>query len=319
MRYGDTGILKRAGALCFAFTFAAAAVMGMGRPDEAAAHHRSYRTSSIVMDAYSGRVYSESQADARRYPASLTKIMTMIVTFDAIKKGKVNLDTELKVPREATRVAPSKLGLRTGQHIHVKQAISALIVKSANDVAVTLAHNIGGSERSFVRMMNARAKEIGLTHTNFANASGLFNGRQYTTARDMAKLARHLINEYPGFYEYFSRQDFEFDGITHGTHNHLMQRYDGMDGIKTGYIQASGHNLVSSAQRDNKRMIGVIFGGHSAAERDAEMALKLDVAFALAAENDNNPHYSQEPSIPPPDRKKGRPVRVPAARMPRRG
>ena len=315
MRVGKEGFLKKAGALCLSFALVAGA-FGVAAPDEAEAHHRTYKTSSIVVDAHTGEIYSASKADARRYPASLTKIMTMVVTFDAIKAGKINLETELKVPRAATKVERSKLGLKEGQHIRVKKAISALIVKSANDVAVTLAWNIARNEKGFVKLMNAKARQIGLEHTHFANASGLFDPRQVTTARDMAKLAKHLINEYPGFYEYFSRQNFEFDGITYDTHNHLMQRYEGMDGIKTGYIQASGHNLVSSAQRDGTRLVGVIFGGHSAAERDAEMAEKLDAAFSVATGKTNNPHNSQDPIPPLANRENSRvfaalPVRMP--------
>lgn len=285
MKSGGTAFFKKAGALCLAFAMAIGTGAGISAPEEVQAHHRNYRTSSIILDARNGKIYSEKEADAPRYPASLTKIMTMILVFDAIKAGKINLQTEMETPRPALDVAPSRLGLKRGQHITVKTAISALVVKSANDVAVTLAYNIARSEKSFVRLMNRKAQEIGMAHTHFTNPHGLFDIKQVTTARDMARLARHLINEYPGFYEYFSRQSFEFDGVTYGTHNHLLERYQGMDGIKTGYITASGYNIVSSAEHDGTRLIGVIFGGHSARERDDDMIRLLNEAFNAAAQN----------------------------------
>lgn len=270
---------KKAGALCLTFTLAAGGLTGLFAPGEAAAHHHAYRSSSIVMDAESGMVYSETEADARRYPASLTKVMTMIVAFDALRHGDIQLETELRAPRSAARAAPSRLGLKEGQRISVGDAINALVVKSANDAAITLACGVAGSEQEFVDRMNDKAKDIGLENTQFANASGLPDRDQVTTARDMAKLARHLINEYPELYDYFSQREFEFRGKIHDTHNRLMRRYPGMDGIKTGYINASGHNIISSAIYEDRRMIGVVFGGHSAHERDETMAELLDSAF----------------------------------------
>lgn len=281
MQIGKNAFLKKAGALCLAF---AMAVGGGEMFEQAEAHPPAYRGSSIVIDAQTGKVYSQSMAAEERYPASLTKIMTMMVAFDAIKAGKINLETELITPRQAREVAPSVLGLKEGQHIKVKTAISALIIKSANDVAVTLAHSIAGSERAFVRQMNKKAQEIGLKHTHFANAHGLFDKTQVTTARDMAKLGRYLINQYPGYYEYFSGLKFEFEGITYGTHNRLLEQYEGMDGIKTGYIKASGFNIVSSAKQGGIRLIGVVFGGETAAKRDDEMASLLNDAFAAAGQ-----------------------------------
>jgi len=155
-----------------------------------------------------------------------------------------------------------------------------------------LAHNLAGGEKEFVKRMNAKAKEIGLKHTRFVNASGLYDSKQVTTARDMAKMAHHLVNKYPVFYEYFSRQKFEFDGVTYDTYNRLMKQYKGMDGIKTGYIRASGFNIMSSVERDGRRLIGISFGGHSALGRDHHMAELLDNAFK-APMRPNNPHNAQ--------------------------
>lgn len=273
---------KKAGALGLAFTIAAGGLTGLFAPGDVAANHQSYRSSSIVLDAESGMVYSEKEADARRYPASLTKIMTMIVAFDALRQRDIGLETELRATRNAARAEKSRLGLRAGQRINVRDAISAMAVKSANDAAITLACGVAGSEQAFVERMNEKAKEIGLENTHFANASGLHNRDQVTTARDMAKLARYLINEYPELYDYFSQREFAFEGRIHDTHNRLMRRYPGMDGIKTGYINASGHNLISSAIYGDRRMVGVVFGGHSAHERDETMAELLDTAFREA-------------------------------------
>ena len=295
-----TGFFKKAGALGLAFFVAAGGLTGLVTPPEASANHK---TSSIVINAASGQVYSRHLADTKRYPASLTKIMTLIVAFDALKKGQIDLETELTVPHAATMMPKVKLGLKEGQALKVGEALNAMVVLSANDVAVTLAYGVAGSERAFVKLMNEKAKEIGLKKTRFENTSGLFHPRQITTAHDMAKLARHLIDEYPGYYEYFSRKNFEFESENHDTHNHLMQQYEGMDGIKTGYIGASGYNLVSSAVRNDRRLIGVIFGGHSAAGRDAAMARLLDDAFRKAANDKDgtvdNRHQKWRQDRPP--------------------
>jgi len=288
--------LKAAGALCLSFAMAVGSVGGFAAPPPAAAHHNNfyYDMSSIVMEADSGQILHAREADATRHPASLTKIMTLIVAFDAIQAGKIHLDSEMRVPRAAIHLerGATKLGLREGERLRVKKALSALTVKSANDVAITLAAAIGGSERNFAKMMNAKAQKIGLTHTHFENATGLHHPKQVTTARDMAKLAQYLVHEYPGFYEYFSQQSFEHNGKPYNTHNYLMSEYEGMDGIKTGYTTPSGHNMVSSAVRDGKRLIGVVFGRHSREDRDHDMAALLDKGFRklhIVAENDNSP------------------------------
>lgn len=290
--------LRAAGALCLSFAVAVGAVGGIAAPSPAEANHNRrnlyYDKSSIVIDADSGEILSAQGANATRYPASLTKIMTLIVAFDAIRTGKIRLDQEIKVPQSAVRLERGavKIGLRKNETLQVDKALSALTTQSANDAAVTLAAAIAGSEKNFAGMMNKKAREIGLSRTHFENATGLHHPKQVTTAQDMAKLALYLINGYPDFYEYFSRQSFEHRGKPYSTHNYLMNEYEGMDGIKTGYVQASGHNMVSSAIREGKRLIGVVFGRHSRADRDHDMAELLDKGFRkllVTAENDNRP------------------------------
>lgn len=234
---------------------------------------------SIVIDAKSGQVLHAANADTRNFPASLTKMMTLFMTFEALERGKLKLDQSLPVSARAEGMAPSKLGLRRGQTITVEECIRALATKSANDAAVVLAEAIGGTEIEFARMMTERARKLGMTRTTFRNASGLPNAGQLSTARDMARLAQALIQDQGKYYPYFNTRSFSFRGVTHRSHNRLMARYEGMDGLKTGYIRASGFNLVSSAVRDGRRLIGVVFGGETAAWRDNHMADLLDEAF----------------------------------------
>ncbi len=234
---------------------------------------------SIVVDADSGEVLHASAADATTYPASLTKMMTLYMVFDQIEAGKLKLSDRLKVSAHGAAQSPSKLGLQTGQSISVEDAIYALVTKSANDVAATVAENLGGSEAAFAGMMTRRARQLGMSRTTFKNASGLPHSEQVTTARDMATLGRSLLRHHARHYHYFSARRFDYQGQTISTHNRLMLRYEGADGIKTGYIHASGFNLVSSAKRDGRRLIGVVLGGATAASRDKRMATLLDAAF----------------------------------------
>ena len=236
----------------------------------------------IVIEAESGRILHSTDPDSPRHPASLTKMMTLYLTFKAIEDGNLRLDQSLPVSANASEQSPSKLGLRRGQHIKVEDAIFGVVTESANDAAVVLAEGIGGTESQFAQMMTRQARELGMNHTYFHNASGLPDPQQVTTARDMSALGHALIYHFAQFYPYFSTPSFTYAGIPHANHNHLMQRYDGMDGIKTGYIRASGFNLVASAKRGNVRLIGVVFGGHSTTARDNHMALLLDQAFAQA-------------------------------------
>jgi len=204
----------------------------------------------------------------------------------------LNLDQYVPVSEAASSQAPSKLGLRAGGRIRVEDAILGVVTESANDAAVVLADAMGGSEANFATMMTRQARSLGMNHTYFANASGLPHPDQVTTARDMAIMGVALINHYPRYYPYFSRGSFTYAGVYHRNHNRLMDRYDGMDGIKTGYIRASGFNLVSSVKRGDRRLIGVIFGGRSAVSRDNHMAQLLDQGFEVAEERARIQNYS---------------------------
>ena len=234
---------------------------------------------SIVMDADTGQILHQRYANKSLHPASLTKIMTLLMTFEALEQGKIGLKDRVRISKRAASMVPSKLGLKPGSSIRVQDAIYSLVTKSANDVAVALAEHLAGSERNFAIRMTHRAHEIGMTRTTFKNASGLHHKGQISTARDMAKLARYVIVAYPDYYRYFSRQNFTYAGKTYRNHNRLLGKYRGMDGMKTGYIGASGFNLVASAVRNDRRIIGVVFGGRSSKTRNAHMVELLDLGF----------------------------------------
>jgi len=241
---------------------------------------------SIVVDANTGRVLHQMNADTRSYPASLTKMMTLYMLFDALQKGKTHLDSPITISAHAASMAPSKLDLAPGSTIAVEQAIYAVVTKSANDVAVAIAEHLGGgSEDKFCALMTARAHAIGMTRTQFRNASGLPNKGQLSTARDMAILGKRLMTEFPQYFPYFSHTEFPFGGTVIRTHNHLLENYDGADGIKTGYTAASGFNLVASARRGDLRLITVVFGGPSAKVRDQHVAALLDAGFNVLSTN----------------------------------
>lgn len=239
--------------------------------------------SSIVLDAETGQVVSEHNADAKGYPASLTKMMTLYLVFDALERGDLMLDQSLRVSRRAARQAPSKLGLHEGQVVLLRDLILGLITRSANDAAVVVAEALAGSEQAFAERMTAKARELGMASTTYRNASGLPNPGQLTTARDLAKLARALYRDFPKEYAYFATEEFTYNGATYVNHNHLMRSFEGMDGIKTGYIRASGFNLAASAVRNDRRLVGVVMGGQSAHARDLEMAQLLNDGFGGAA------------------------------------
>ena len=238
------------------------------------------RYSSIVIDSETGQVVHAVNPDARKHPASLTKMMTLYMIFEAVDAGKLKLNQKLRVSRVAAGRSPSKLGLRRGQRIKVKDVIAALVTKSANDAATVAAEALGKTERKFARLMTKKARQLGMMRTTFRNASGLPHYKQVSTARDMATLSRSLIRHFPHFYLQFSRQSFTYKGRTYRNHNRLLSRYDGLDGIKTGYIRASGFNLAASAERDGRRIIGVVFGGKSPRWRDRHMSRLMDRAFA---------------------------------------
>ncbi len=240
------------------------------------------RYASIVVDARTGAVLHADNPDRWVYPASLTKMMTLYMVFEALDRGDLALDQRLVVSRHAQSMPPSELGLRQGDRIRLRDAMMALVTKSANDAAVVIAEAIGGTESGFARLMTRRARELGLTATTFRNASGLPDSRQRTTARDMARLALRLQRDYPDHYDAFATRSFSYAGRTYRNHNRLLESYPGTDGIKTGYIRASGFNLVASVERDGRRLVGVVIGGRTSRTRNAHMIELLDDAFAVA-------------------------------------
>lgn len=234
---------------------------------------------SVLMDAGTGRILEASNADELTYPASLTKMMTLLLTFEALDKGTLRLDQELPVSFHAANQKPSRLGLTPGSTLRVEQAIIAITVKSANDAAVVLGEALGGTEEHFAEMMTAKARAIGMTNTTFRNASGLPNREQRTTAHDMARLSRAIVTLPAREYGYFSQTRFDWNGTTIGGHNHLLGRVAGYDGIKTGFINLSGFNLAGSAVRNGQRLIAVVLGGTSIRSRDHEVTELLEKGF----------------------------------------
>lgn len=233
-------------------------------------------SASLVLDAQSGEVLAAENADDLNHPASLTKMMTLYLTFGALRRGEIDWETKLPMSKEAARKPPTKLRIKAGDTITVREAVYGMIVHSANDAAAAMAEKLGGSEAGFAREMNSQARRLGMNRTVFVNASGLPASEQVTTARDMARLAVALIRDYPTEYRLFSTESFNFRGRTIRGHNNLMYRYEGMDGIKTGYTNASGFNLVSAVKVGNRRIIGVVLGGRTAKSRDKKMATLLD-------------------------------------------
>jgi D-alanyl-D-alanine carboxypeptidase len=263
--------LRTLAALCL-LTFLAFAPVANAKPQFA----------SITVDARTGSILFSDNPDGLRHPASLTKMMTLYVLFQDLKAGRINRNTKFRVSARAAAMAPSKLGLRPGMTITVDEAIKALVTKSANDVAATIAENLGGTESNFAARMTRVARTIGMSRSSFHNASGLPNPDQYTTARDMATLGLRLMRDFPQYYPYFRITEFNFHGRTIRTHNRLVENYAGTDGIKTGYVAASGYNLVTSTKRGDKRLVGVVLGARSSATRGAYMMRMLESKFALA-------------------------------------
>lgn len=274
-------------ALCL---FVAAAILS---PQVAEAR----RYTSIVVETATGRVLHESGADRQAYPASMTKMMTLLMLFDALENGKLAKDSRLTVSRRAAGMPPSKLGLKAGSTIKVEDAIRALVTKSANDVAVVVAEAVSGSESSFAVAMTKKARELGMSRTTFRNASGLPDTRQLSTARDMATLSTALIRQYPNYYDYFRIKSFAYNGRTYKNHNKLLDDYPGVDGLKTGYIQASGFNLAASAVRGGQRIVAVVFGGKTSRSRNAHMITLLDRGFSRV-----QVARSDLPTSPPPEK-----------------
>ncbi|HBK07045.1 MAG TPA: D-alanyl-D-alanine carboxypeptidase [Acetobacteraceae bacterium] len=258
---------------------AAAGLTSWVQATPAQAQIGSARYSSIIVEASGGDVLEEVNADQPRHPASLTKLMTLYLTFEALRDRRIALDQAVPVSAHAASMEPTKLGLLPGTRLTVEQAILGLITKSANDAASALGELLGGSEDRFGQMMTLRARALGMNHTTFLNASGLPNPDQWTTARDLAVLSRRLINDFPGYYRYFATPSFAWHRQVIANHDNMLRTYPGADGLKTGYTEASGHNLVTSAVRGGVRLIGVVLGAATNPERDIHMASLLDHGF----------------------------------------
>ncbi len=293
--------MKRAGGLSFKGAVAAASLtLGMLLSVSAPAQAQD-RYAAIVVDARTNEVLLEDQADENRYPASLTKMMTLYMLFEAIERGDVSLDTRWTASRNASRQPPSRLGLRCTRRgvcdsITVDQAIRALVVQSANDVATMVAERLGGTEARFAASMSARARELGMTNTRFANASGLPSTRHATTARDMATLSQALWRDFPEYYHYFTTPSFNWRRGGARSHNRLIGQVDGVDGIKTGYTRASGFNLATMAERGGRRVIVVVLGGETSAARDAQVAYLVEGAYEEYARRGDNVTYASLPN-----------------------
>ena len=248
-------------------------------------HGPNYRPpyAAIVVDDKSGFVLHELSADEPRHPASLTKIMTLYLLFEQLDGGKLKLDTPLQISTRAANQKPTKLGLKANQTIKVEDAIKGLVTKSANDAAVVVAEAIGSSETEFAKLMTLKARALGMTSTTYVNASGLPAEEQVTTARDRAILGRAIQHRFPGYYQYFATPSFRYNGTEMHNHNTLLGQVKGVDGIKTGYTEASGYNLVSSVRRDDKHIVAVVLGGTSNAARDARMRQLIEDHISLAS------------------------------------
>jgi D-alanyl-D-alanine carboxypeptidase len=243
------------------------------------------KDAALIVDGETGKVLYSRNANIERHPASLTKMMTLYLLFEALKKGQLTLSSALPVSSHAAAQRPTKLHLYAGDTIPVDAAIYAIVIRSANDVAVTIAEALGGTESRFAEMMNVKARQLGMRDTFYHNASGLPDPLQISTASDLAILARHLAYDFPQYFHYFAAPGFTYRGVTYQTHDNLIGRYNGADGIKTGYTAASGFNLVSSVTRGRNHIIGVVMGGRTAHRRDNEMMRLLDNTFAQIEAN----------------------------------
>lgn len=249
------------------------------------------RDAELVVEARTGTVLFARNEAVERHPASLTKMMTLYVLFQRLRDKKLTMASQFTVSPNAAVQPRSHLRLREGATISVEDAIKAIVILSANDVAVTVAENVGGTEAHFTELMNGEAQQLGMTHTFYHNASGLPDNLQLTTAGDLAILARHLVYDFPEYFHYFAMPAFSFRGQTFETHDGLIGAYAGADGLKTGYTDQSGYNLVSTASRDGTRIIGVVMGGVSADRRNREMEKLLDFGFTRLKQKPAAPAY----------------------------
>ncbi len=273
------------------------------------------RYAAFVIDINSNTVLYSRSADRPRYPASLTKIMTLYMVFEALREGTITRATRIIFSSHAAAQPPSRLGIAVGQSISVESAIRALVTKSANDVAAAVAEHLGGTESGFAREMTRTARTLGMSNTTFKNASGLPNSAQTTTARDMARLGYAIQRDFPGEYSYFSTRSFTFQGRRYGNHNRLLGNVQGVDGIKTGYTRASGFNLTTSLRRNNRHLIAVVMGGPTGRSRDNHMRYLLDRFYSQAVARTQSPveidvANMQTPSLRPDNRQPSAPVAV---------
>ncbi len=251
---------------------------------------------AVVMDARNGEILHSRSADRILHPASLTKMMTLYVVFEAVENGEISLDTKVNISKRAAAEPPSKLYLRVGSKVRLRYLIRGAAVRSANDASTALAEAIEGSLEAFTKRMNNTAKQMGMNNTHFKNANGLTQKGHYSTARDMTILGRHMVFDYPDYYNLFSRKYTNVGGQTvYNTNRRFLTNYSGADGIKTGYTQAAGFNLVASAKRGNVRIITTVFGGKSTTTRNAQVAKLMDLGFARAKANIS----LVKPKVPP--------------------
>lgn len=267
-------MIQHARRLLLSIGLAAATALGGASPAMAQVPYfqlipqNSSKYAAIVVDAKTGEVLYAKRADAPRYPASITKVMTLYLAFEALASGKIQLDDPVVFSPRAAAQAPTKLGVRAGDSITVEQAMKGMVTRSANDAAVALAEKLGGTEQRFATLMTLRAQELGMVNSHFANPHGLPDSRNITTARDLAILSRAVMRDYPQYYRLFSTKNFEFRGQSIRNHNGLLYTMDGVDGLKTGFTNASGFNLAVSAVRDNRRLIAIVLGGPTVATRN---------------------------------------------------
>ena len=279
MRNGSTPLKRVVAGLCALTMLIGLAGLGWTRVE--ARSDENSRYAAIVVDAGTGEVLFARHADSRRYPASLTKMMTLYLVFDALEKGTATLDDVITVSPLAASQPPSKLGLAAGQTIRLDDAMRATAVRSANDMAMALAERIGGSQARFASMMTLKAEELGMTQTRYVNPNGLPDSRQLTSARDLAILSRAIMRDYPQYYSYFGLHDWNYQGREYRNTNGLLLSGSGYDGIKTGFTNASGYNLAASAVRGGKRVITIVLGGRSSPTRNAHVASLMDTGFEV--------------------------------------
>lgn len=281
----DRFFIMRFGRFCIFFIVLVSFMAGLAIPSDGEARSKRKRAkkeiyAALVVNADTGQVLFERHAGEPRYPASLTKMMTLYLTFDALKHGKLTMKDKLRVSKKAAAQPQTNISLDKGDRIPVKKAIESLVVRSANDAAMVLAEAIGGTEWKFALQMTKKSRELGMKDTIFRNPSGLPDNKQHTNAYDMARLAIALRRDFPEYYHFFKMKSFTWNGITYPGHNHVMKKYPGVDGVKTGYIRASGFNLVTSVTKNGNRLVAVVMGGRSYRTRDDHMMHLLDRTFA---------------------------------------